>query len=396
MKNIFSLVLAGAIGSVITIGSYQIIDSKMSPIISSNAEAQEVSMYKNKPPSGIGAPADFTFAAAKAMPVVVQIKASESDALARKRMEERKQNDPWSRFFDFDLGDDFFNIPFGNYYRPRQGAGSGVIISEDGYIVTNNHVVDFADQSWIKTFYGREYEAKIVGRDPSSDLAVLKIEASDLPTLEYGNSDEAQVGEWVLAVGNPFEYLTSTVTAGIISAKGRDIDLIRGEKAIEEFIQTDAAINPGNSGGALVDAEGKLLGINTAIASQTGNYSGYSFAIPVNLMIKIVSDVIENGGVIERVNLGIAVEELDEQYAEELGFGITEGMIVKELITAGPAELAGILPNDVIVEVDGVKIRKFEDLKKIVDYSKVGDTLSIKVYRNGKYQTIPVRLRKRL
>jgi Do/DeqQ family serine protease len=396
MKNIFSLVLAGAIGSVITIGSYQIIDSKMSPIISSNAEAQEVSMYKNKPPSGIGAPADFTFAAAKAMPVVVQIKASESDALARKRMEERKQNDPWSRFFDFDLGDDFFNIPFGNYYRPRQGAGSGVIISEDGYIVTNNHVVDFADQSWIKTFDGREYEAKIVGRDPSSDLAVLKIEASDLPTLEYGNSDEAQVGEWVLAVGNPFEYLTSTVTAGIISAKGRDIDLIRGEKAIEEFIQTDAAINPGNSGGALVDAEGKLLGINTAIASQTGNYSGYSFAIPVNLMIKIVSDVIENGGVIERVNLGIAVEELDEQYAEELGFGITEGMIVKELITAGPAELAGILPNDVIVEVDGVKIRKFEDLKKIVDYSKVGDTLSIKVYRNGKYQTIPVRLRKRL
>src|SRR5690606_35611888 len=178
------------------------------------------------------------------------------------------QNDVWRKFF----GNDFFDFPFGFEYRPREGAGSGVIISPDGYIVTNNHVIDFADEILVKT-QDKEYVAELVGRDPSTDLAVLKIDAKNLPTLQNGNSDLVKIGEWVLAVGNPFEYLTSTVTAGIVSAKGRDLNIIRGERTIEAFIQTDAAINPGNSGGALVDAQGRLIGINAAIASPTGAYS---------------------------------------------------------------------------------------------------------------------------
>ena len=431
MKQFLSLMAAGALGAIITIGLYDIIatppqqsgnladviqstmydyaESSNSNLlgVSNNGSRSEIkdgkieeSRFEDGSISNSTAgllstnAINFTTAAEKAMPAVVQIKAMESAELASQRRSKQKQKDPWSRFFDFG-NNDFFNMPFGQS-QPRQGAGSGVIISEDGYIVTNNHVVDFADLVTIRMMDGEEFEAEIIGRDPSTDLAVLKIQASNLPVLEYANSDEIKVGEWVLAVGNPFEYLTSTVTAGIISAKGRDIDPIKGEKTIEEFIQTDAAINPGNSGGALVDTEGRLLGINTAIASYTGNYAGYSFAIPVNLMERVVTDIINKGGDIERTTLGVSVEEIDEEYAKEAGLELDRGLIVRGLENGGAAEFAGILPNDIIVEVDGISAAKFEDLKEIIAYAKVGDTLNVKVYRKGKYVEIPVRLRKKI
>jgi S1-C subfamily serine protease len=259
-------------------------------------------------------------------------------------------------------------------------------------------VVDFASDGEVnvKLENGKEYEATIIGRDPSTDLAVIKINANNLPTLEYADSDKARVGEWVLAVGNPFEYLTSTVTAGIISAKGRDLDIIQGSRTIEQFIQTDAAINPGNSGGALVDAYGKLLGINTAIASQTGSYAGYSFAIPINLAIGIANDIIKNGADIERTSLGVEVFLLDEKLAKERGINITEGLLVDGVGERSAAQYAGILPNDVLVELDGKKLKTFEDLKQKIDMAKVGDTIELKVFRNGKYVTVPVRLKKGL
>lgn len=276
----------------------------------------------------------------------------------------------------------------------RKGAGSGVIISKDGYILTNNHVVDFADEVSVKMIDGKEYKATIVGRDPSTDLAVIKVDANNLPTLEYADSDKARVGEWVLAVGNPFEYLTSTVTAGIISAKGRDLNIIQGSKTIEQFIQTDAAINPGNSGGALVDATGKLLGINTAIASQTGSYSGYSFAIPVNLAISIANDIMKNGEDIERTSLGVEVFVLNEEFAKEQKIAISEGLLVDAVVENSAAQYAGVLPNDVLVEIDGKPLKTFDDLKQKIDLAKVGDSVDLKVFRNGKYVDIPVRLKK--
>jgi len=256
--------------------------------------------------------------------------------------------------------------------------------------------VDFADEVSVKLFDGKDYKAKIIGRDPSTDLAVIKISADNLPTLVYADSEKARVGDWVLAVGNPFEYLTSTVTAGIISAKGRDLNIIQGSRAIEHFIQTDAAINPGNSGGALVDAYGRLLGINTAIASETGSYAGYSFAIPVNLAISIANDIMKNNGDIERTSLGVEVFVLEEDLAKERGIEIKEGLLVDAVGDKSAAQYAGILPGDVLVELDGHKLTSFDDLKQKIDMAKVGDTINLKVYRKGKYLDIPVRLKKGL
>ena len=395
MKSFFSMFIAGIIGAALTIAVFNFSSDTNRNIQANAADITTVGLNNNT--TAINTGPDFTLAAETALKAVVQIDASESDQLAQQRRSERKSNDPMARFFEqFGMdggGSDFFGFGLN---QPKAGAGSGVIISADGYIVTNNHVVDFADEVTIKTFDGNTYKAAIVGRDPSTDLAVLKVDAKNLPTLEFGNSDKVKIGEWVLAVGNPYKYLTSTVTAGIISAVGRDIDIIRGEKTIEAFIQTDAAINPGNSGGALVDANGRLIGINTAIASQTGNYAGYSFAIPVNLMMKITKDIIENGADIERTNLGVGVVELDEAYAKELNLDISEGMYVDEVMSGSAAEYAGILPTDIITEIDGKKVSNFKDLKEVIDYSKVGDTINVKVYRNGEHKTIPVRLKKRI
>jgi len=384
MKSFLSLTLAGLTGGLICFGALHLSNS---PALG-HPEMQNVS---TSPTVNTGP--DFAAAAENAQKVVVLIEAAESEETAQLR---RRQQDPMQQLFEqFGLDGGGFGFGFGGPMI-RKGAGSGVIISEDGYILTNNHVVDFADEVNITMVDGKDYQATIVGRDPSSDLAVLKIDAKNLPTLEYADSDKARVGEWVLAVGNPFEYLTSTVTAGIISAKGRDLNIIQGSKTIEQFIQTDAAINPGNSGGALVDAYGKLLGINTAIASQTGSYAGYSFAIPVNMAISIANDIIKNGGDIERTSLGVEVFVLDEDLAKEHGLAISKGLLVDAVGEKSAAQYAGIRPNDVLVEIDGKKLEKFEDLKQKIDFAKVGDAVDIKVYRNGKYLDIPVRLKKGL
>jgi serine protease Do len=384
MKSFLSLTLAGLTGGLICFGALHLSNQ-------STFGHSEIKNVSTAPTVNTGP--DFATAAENAQKVVVLIEAAESAETAQLR---RRQQDPMQQLFEqFGLDGGGFSFGYGGPMI-RKGAGSGVIISDDGYILTNNHVVDFADEVNITMVDGKDYQATIVGRDPSSDLAVLKIDAKNLPTLEYADSDKARVGEWVLAVGNPFEYLTSTVTAGIISAKGRDLNIIQGSKTIEQFIQTDAAINPGNSGGALVDAYGKLLGINTAIASQTGSYAGYSFAIPVNLAISIANDIIKNGGDIERTSLGVEVFVLDEDLAKEHGLAISKGLLVDAVGEKSAAQYAGIRPNDVLVEIDGKKLEKFEDLKQKIDFAKVGDAVDIKVYRNGKYVDIPVRLKKGL
>lgn len=343
-------------------------------------------------------PFDFVHAAERATPAVVHIRAAESELLARQRQEKEKQQSPFGRFEDlFDMGpnDLFFGFPFQERFYQKKGSGSGVIISEDGYIVTNNHVVGFADDIIVTLHDGRQMDGEVIGTDPHSDLAVVKVEARDLPVLEYANSDEARVGEWVLAIGNPFDYLTSTATAGIISAKGRDIDVIKEEKAVEEFIQTDAVINPGNSGGALVDAQGRLLGINTAIATRTGYYNGYSFAIPVNLMTQIVDDIIKYGN-FQRAQLGVQVVNIDDEYQKMLELNHKKGVVVTDVIDGGSAQFAGIIPNDVIVAVNGEDVDDYDDLARMVNKSRVGETLTAKIIRDGQKKTIPIRLRKGL
>jgi serine protease Do len=387
MKSFLSLMLAGLVGGLVCFGAME-----WSSKTKSATEASHVSFFNNTPAVTTGP--DFAAAAEIAQKAVVLIEAAESEESAQSRY---RRQDPMQQLMEqFGLGGRGFGFDFGPMIR--RGAGSGVIISNDGYILTNNHVVDFASQGEVKVKLenGKEYEATIIGRDPSTDLAVIKINANNLPTLEYADSDKARVGEWVLAVGNPFEYLTSTVTAGIISAKGRDLDIIQGTKTIEQFIQTDAAINPGNSGGALVDAYGKLLGINTAIASQTGSYAGYSFAIPINLAIGIANDIIKNGADIERTSLGVEVFVLDEKLSQEKGLSITEGLLVDGVGDKSAAQYAGILPNDVLVELDGKKLKTFDDLKEKIDMAKVGDTIELKVFRNGKYIVVPVRMKKGL
>lgn len=381
MKSFVSFIIAGLIGGLICFGAISWTHGGWPNQIPAK------SVYYNSNPVTTGP--DFAAAAEMAQKAVVLIEAEESKAAAQQRYRQEDPMSQWMRRFGF--GDDYGFGPI-----IRKGAGSGVIISKDGYILTNNHVVDFADEVSVKLFEGKDYKARIIGRDPSTDLAVIKIDASNLPTLEYADSDKARVGDWVLAIGNPFEYLTSTVTAGIISAKGRDLNIIQGSKAIEQFIQTDAAINPGNSGGALVDSYGRLLGVNTAIASETGSYAGYSFAIPANLAISIANDIIKNGGDIERTSLGVEVFVLDEELAKEHSLEIKEGLLVDAVGDKSAAQYAGILPNDVLVELDGHKLDSFDDLKQKIDMAKVGDTILLKVYRKGKYLDIPVRLKKGL
>lgn len=379
MKNLASLIIAGIVGGLIVLGGNYFINTNS--ISSSNnfeLPAKQIN-YTNLPKGAVNTPFDFTAAAEIVTPVVVHIAAAESNDLSSQR---RQGNDPFGGFF----GDGYFN-------QPKKGTGSGVIISEDGYIVTNNHVVEFADEIEVTLSNNKQYQATIIGTDARTDLAVLKIEAQGLPTLRYADSDAAKIGQWVLAVGNPLE-LTSTVTAGIISAKGRDINIIPGREAIESFIQTDAAVNPGNSGGALVDAKGRLLGINTAIATRTGYYSGYSFAIPVNIMNKIVNDIIEYGSY-QRGYLGVEIADLDNELAEELGLDITQGVLIAGVEDGSPAQYAGVLPNDVIVEADGKPIKSYPELQELVGRTKVGDKITLAVNRNGAIQDIAVRLKAR-
>jgi Do/DeqQ family serine protease len=395
MKNFFSLIFAGIVGGIVVLGATHFMPTSHTRDFNESPKARFVSSNPI-----VNEPFDFVKASERATEVVVHIVAEESVEAARKRNEKRRKTrrNPFDDFFGQDFfGQDFFGQDYfrGNTY-PKNGSGSGVIFSKDGYIVTNNHVVGFADNILVTLEDGREVKATKIGTDPTTDLAVIKIDVGgNLPTLEFANSDDVNVGEWVLAVGNPFSYLTSTVTAGIVSAKGRDLDIISEDKSIEEFIQTDAAVNPGNSGGALVDTQGKLVGINTAIATPTGVYAGYSFAIPSNLVKRIVYDIIENGD-IERVNLGVLGYDLDEELKNEFNLNTNTGFYVESIDKGSAAQFSGMLPGDVIIGINDQKIEKFEDIVEVMKYNKAGDTVKIDVLRDGKSKIVNVRLRKGL
>lgn len=296
--------------------------------------------------------------------------------------------------------DPFQGLFFGNggiqsVPREQQASGSGVIISADGYIVTNNHVIEQAEEIEVVLNDKRTFSATLVGTDPSTDLALLKIEEKGLPFVAWGNSDDVKVGEWVLAVGNPFN-LTSTVTAGIVSAKARNINIIAGNGsgngAVESFIQTDAAVNPGNSGGALVDVQGRLVGINTAIASQTGSFSGYSFAIPVNLVRKVVTDLTEFGTV-QRGYLGVNIRDVDAALAKDKGLKSIKGVYVTGLIDGSAAADGGLEPGDVITRVGDIAVNNVPELQEQINRFRPGDKVPLTFERGGKQKTASVTLK---
>jgi serine protease Do len=291
------------------------------------------------------------------------------------------------------FGGFFFGQPDQRQMQKQQASGSGVIISDDGYIVTNNHVVADASEVEVTMDDKRTYQAKVIGADPSTDLALLKIDEKGLPFANYGNSDNVKVGEWVLAVGNPFN-LTSTVTAGIVSAKARNIHILEDQSLppIESFIQTDAAVNPGNSGGALVNTSGELVGINAAIASSTGSYSGYSFAIPVNIVKKVVDDLLEYGTV-QRGFIGVSIRDIDAGFAKEKEIKKLDGVYVNGLTDGGAAASAGLKQGDIITKINGISVKTSPELQEQVGRYRPGDKISVTVLRADDEKTFTVTLR---
>jgi serine protease Do len=385
MKNVLSLAFAGLFGGLVVVGGMKLMDKNV------NVSPRNFTKFAsdNTPVGGV---VDLAQAAANATPSVVYIEAQESASNSNQRR-----------------GDDFLGQFFGFQMGPKKGTGSGVIISADGYIVTNNHVVDFADEVKVTLPApdNRVMTAKVVGKDPRYDVAVLKINASNLPAIQKGNSDALRIGEWVLAIGYPYDIGT-TVTAGIISAKDKKL---REDNPMEDFLQTDAVVNPGNSGGALVDGQGRLVGINTAIQTQTGSYVGYSFAIPISIVSKVIEDIkagkvpaqtkpqaqqgFRGNGNTPRPKLGIEMvpDQYFEEVAKEKDLNITEGVIVENVLNGSSAQYAGLLPNDVIVKIDGEAIRSTQALKEKVSSAKTGDVLKVLVFRNGKTQEVAVTLR---
>jgi Do/DeqQ family serine protease len=342
-------------------------------------------------------PFDFTTAAEKAKKSSVYVEVKTDVAGIQKREGIRRQQ-PRELEDLFDFGQLFPGLKgFGFDQQPSEGKGSGVIISSDGYIVTNNHVVKNMDEINIKTYDDRKLVAKVIGVDKSTDLALLKVDATDLTPIEIGNSDALKVGEWVLAVGNPYN-LDFTVTSGIVSAKGRNkLNLIQDDKhPIEEFIQTDAAVNPGNSGGALVDVNGKLVGINTAIYSPNGSFTGYSFAIPVNLMQRVMKELRTNGSLERVASLGLEVHEIDKDLAKEKKLASSKGLLIKTIQEGSIADYAGLVPDDIILQVDGKDVNTFDELIAIRDEGRVGQTLQFMIVRDGETKTVPVKLRKKI
>lgn len=316
---------------------------------------------------------DFTYAAERAVDAVVFVKVT----ITRQY---QPIQDPFFRFF---FGDD-------GGQRQSEGSGSGVIISPDGYIVTNNHVVQDASKIEITLNNNKVYEAKVIGTDPATDVALVKIDATGLPTVEFADSDKLRLGEWVLAIGSPLgEQLRSTITAGIVSAKGRSMPNYTGEFKIESFIQTDAAVNPGNSGGALVNKAGQLVGINTAIVSQTGSYSGYSFAVPSNIVHKIVSDLIDFGSV-KRARLGVTMSAVTDKIASEMKLSSLDGVYINEVVSGSAADKAGIKTGDVLVKLDSTLIKTPSSLQVKVNSFRPGDRTEATVIRDGKTLVLPV------
>ena len=334
----------------------------------------EPSMYRTVNLSNDDWP-DFTFAAETAVDAVVYVKVISSGKSSPNAMPQ-------------DIFEYFFGYGAPQQPREKVGSGSGVIIREDGYIVTNNHVIAGATKIKVTLNTNQTYDAVLVGADPATDVALLKIEAEGLPYLAFADSDRLRLGEWVIAIGSPYD-LRSTITAGIVSAKGRSMPNYSGEYKVESFIQTDAAVNPGNSGGALVDKNGNLVGINTAIISQTGSYAGYSFAVPSNIVRKVVSDIIEFGSV-KRAVLGITMQEIDDKIAQQLKLSSRNGVYIVEVSPTGAASDAGIEAGDILVAIDSVNITNSASVQEMVSRFSPGDKAVVKVLRNGKELEVEV------
>jgi len=384
MKKIAGIFTIACIASLTTIGLQKAFENKKEVSItktSSKSEQSESVFRFASLSDGPETAIDFTTAAEQTVNTVVHVKTMYEG-------EKYLYHDP---FYDFLWG--FGKKQYEYQAPPRHGTGSGVIISSDGYIVTNNHVIKDANVVEITLNDQRTYTAEVIGTDPSTDLSLIKIEERDLPFIVYGNSDHVRIGEWVLAVGNPYN-LTSTVTAGIVSAKGRNIDILRDKFKIESFIQTDAAVNPGNSGGALVNTSGELIGINSAIASPTGSYSGYSFAIPVNIVKKVMNDLMEYGEV-QRAFIGVTIQNMDAKLAEELGIDKISGIYINGMTDDGAAKQAGMKQGDVITQVDFVDVDNVPELQEQIGNFRPGDQVKVTILRNGEEKVIPLTLKNR-
>ena len=374
MKKVGSLLLVSLFAGAITLGAYKLFFENPNYTVVTQNESAPTFNASYTPTSAKGAginEVDFTIAAENTVNAVVHVKNVTTGRASRSG-------------WDF-----FYGSERSSSERPQIGTGSGVIISADGHIVTNNHVIAKADKLQVTLNNNKTYDAELIGSDPNSDIALLKIEAEgNLPYLAFGDSDNAKIGEWVLAVGNPFN-LTSTVTAGIVSAKARDL----GRN--QSFIQTDAAVNPGNSGGALVNTNGDLVGINTAITSQTGSYVGYSFAVPSNIAKKVVSDLKEYGSV-QKGLMGIsAVRDTSTPYAIEKGIHEIEGVYISGIEEGSGAYDAELQEGDIIKKLDNINIRKYPDLTGYLNTKRPNDVIDVTIERDGKRKSIPVTLKKR-
>ena len=405
MKRISLTLLTAFVGGAMALGTYKVIENKYADNMSFD-DKQQVYFASNHLSPNITSSAgevDFTQAAAAVTPAVVYIRTTYSASGSSNSREDQLQ-----RMFG-----DMFGQRMPQRSQPQMASGSGVIISPDGYIVTNNHVVAKADKIEITTNDHRRFTAKVIGTDPNTDLALIKIDGDNLPIVKLGNSDDARVGEWVLAVGNPFN-LTSTVTAGIVSAKGRGIGIIGSEdngeddnpfgptrnsnqprvkKGIESFIQTDAAINPGNSGGALVNTRGELIGINSAIASHTGSYEGYGFAIPINLAKKVLNDI-KKYGAVKRGMIGVTFADLSENdKAQGINTDKTNGLYVTGVMPNSAGEAAGLKEGDIITKVEGNVINESSDLQERVARLQPGDKINLTYLRGNSERNVAVTLK---
>lgn len=394
-KQFFLGVLfSSVLGGVIAIGAYSFFTAGASQPgrsteISIEEEQQSYTFTGNDIKEDVPAGLNFTEAAKVTTPAVVHVKMYKTV----------KQ----SNYYQDDLLRQFFGEPQRGYSNPQPegpqhaGSGSGVILTKSGYIATNNHVVEGAEKVEVVLYDKRLYQATVVGTDPTTDLALLKIQAEDdLPFIAYGNSDEVSVGEWVLAVGNPFD-LTSTVTAGIVSAKGRNINILRDKEnlAIESFIQTDAAVNPGNSGGALVDLNGKLIGINTAIATPTGTYAGYSFAVPANLVKKVMEDL-KDYGQVQRALLGVSIREVTAELKSEKGLSSLDGVYISDVREGSAAANANLQSGDIILEVNGTRVDSPSELQEAVALYRPGDEVEVTYLRDGSTEKVDLVLKNKL
>ena len=375
IKKIIGTILIAVLGGIIAVLAYTMFESDENPQI----------VYKEPSPgrlvsldSGNTQVLDFSYAAENSVNAVVHVKTQ------YKHLVTGYSGNPLYDFF-------FGHQQFREETTPVLPVGSGVIITDNGYIVTNNHVIQKAEYVEVVLNDKRTFPAEVIGSDPSTDIALLKIDEEGLPFMKMGDSDHLKLGDWVLAVGNPFN-LTSTITAGIVSAKARNINILNEQYAIESFIQTDAAVNPGNSGGALVDLTGELVGINTAIATRTGSFSGYSFAIPVNIVKKIVSDLKEFGEV-QRAFIGVSISDINAEKAEELGLDQIKGVYINGLTRGGAAADAGIKEGDIIVGLGGKAVDNVSELQEQISKYRPGNEVSVAVKRDGKEKKFMVTLR---